>query len=167
MEKSDLLVMKGFGYVKEYKNDHIIVYWFPELCAHPGICLRLLPEVFNLSQIPWINVNEAEPKDIINTIDKCPSGALRYSLPEGSKVDEQIASGVGNINFEKSNPATVKIRVNANGALFIEGQTVVIGHDGKLLKEGSKMALCRCGLSGNRPFCNGAHSKQGWKVDEV
>ena len=153
--------------MKEYKNEHIIVHWFPELCAHPGICLRLLPEVFNLNQRPWINVDAAEPEEIINTIDKCPSGALRYSLPEGSKVDMKIASGVGNINFEKSNPARVKISVSANGSLLIEGQTVVIGLDGKPLREGSKMALCRCGLSGNRPFCDGAHSKQGWKVDHV
>ena len=152
--------------MKEYKNNHVIVHWFPELCAHPGTCLRLLPEVFNLKQRPWVNVNAAEPEDIISTIDKCPSGALRYSLPEGSKVDPQIANGVGNIDFEKSNPAAVKIRVNANGPLLIEGPTVVIGLDGKPLKEGSKMALCRCGLSGNRPFCDGAHSKQGWKPDQ-
>ena len=152
--------------MKEYKNDHVIVHWFPELCAHPGTCLRLLPEVFNLQHRPWVNVNAAEPEEIIRTINKCPSGALRYSLPEGSKVDVQIAKGVGNINFEKSNPATVKIRVNANGPLLIEGPTVVIGLDGEPLKEGSKMALCRCGLSGYRPFCDGAHSKQGWKPDQ-
>lgn len=151
--------------MKEYINDNVTIYWFPELCSHPGICLRLLPEVFNLKQRPWINVNAAEPEDIINTIDKCPSGALRYSIPEGSKVPTEVANGVGNIDFEKSNSAAVKIRVNANGPLLIEGPSVVIGLDGKPLKEGSRMAICRCGLSGNRPFCDGAHSKQGWKPD--
>jgi len=151
--------------LKEYRNDHVIVHWFPELCAHPGTCLRLLPEVFNLKQRPWVNVDAAEPEKIISTIDKCPAGALRYSLPEGSKVDVQIANGVGNINFEKSTQSSVKIRVTANGPLLIEGPTVVIGLDGKPLKEGSRMALCRCGLTGKRPFCDGAHSKQGWKPD--
>lgn len=152
--------------MKEYKNKHIIIHWFPELCAHPGTCLRLLPEVFNLEQRPWVNVDAAEPEEIINAVDKCPSGALRYSLPEGSKVDVQIANGVGNINLEKSNPAAVEISVKANGPLLIDGPTVVIGLDGKPLKEGSKMALCRCGLSGNRPFCDGVHTKQGWKPDQ-
>lgn len=157
---------EGFDHMKQYKNDNIIVHWFPELCAHPGICLRLLPEVFDVNQRPWVNVNSAAPEDIINTIDKCPTGALRYSLPEGSNVDPQIAKGVGNIDFEKSNPAEVKIRVTANGPLLIEGPAVVIGLDGKALKEGGRMALCRCGLTDNRPFCDGAHRRHGWKVDE-
>jgi uncharacterized Fe-S cluster protein YjdI len=152
--------------VKEYKNDNIIVYWFPELCAHPGICLRLLPKVFNLQQRPWVNVNAAEPEEIIRTIDKCPSGALRYSLPEGSKVDAQIAKGVGNIDFEKSNPAVVKIKVSTNGPLLVEGPAVVIGDDGQPLKEGGRMALCRCGHSANSPFCDGSHSKVGWSPDQ-
>jgi uncharacterized Fe-S cluster protein YjdI len=152
--------------VKEYKNDNIIVYWFPELCAHPGICLRLLPKVFNLQQRPWVNVNAAEPEEIIRTIDKCPSGALRYSLPEGSKVDAQIAKGVGNIDFEKSNPAVVKIKVSTNGPLLVEGPAVVIGDDGQPLKEGGRMSLCRCGHSANSPFCDGSHSKIGWGPDQ-
>jgi len=152
--------------MKEYRNDHITVHWFPELCSHPGICLRSLPQVFNLEKRPWINVNAAEPEEIIHTIDKCPSGALRYSLPEGSKVDPEIAKGVGNINYQESNPAIVKIRVIANGPLLVEGPAVVIGFDGKPLQEAGKMVICRCGLSEKRPFCDGAHHKQGWNVDQ-
>ena len=155
------------GCVKEYGNNDITVHWFPELCAHPGTCLRLLPEVFNLKQRPWVNVNSAAPQKIISAIDKCPSGALRYSLPEGSKVDPGVAGGVGNINFAKSNPAAVKIRVSANGPLLVEGPAVVIGIDGQALKEGGRTALCRCGLSKNSPFCDGTHRKEGWKVDEI
>lgn len=151
--------------MKEYKNDNIIIHWFPELCAHPGICRRILPEVFNPQRRPWVNVNAAEPEEIINCIDKCPSGALRYSLPEGSKVDPAKTRGVGNLGFERSNPDAVKIRVSPNGPLLVEGETVIIGTDGKPVKEGARAALCRCGLSRNRPLCDGTHSKQGWKPD--
>lgn len=152
--------------MKEYKNEDVVVYWFPELCAHPGTCLRLLPKVFNLKQRPWVNVDAAAPEDIMRTIDKCPSGALRYSRPEGSKVEAQVAAGVGNINFDKSYPSMVKIKVSTNGPLLIEGPTVIVGLDGKVLKEGSRTALCRCGLSNNRPFCDGAHRKEEWKPDQ-
>lgn len=152
--------------MKRYENDQIVVHWFPELCSHPGICHRLLPEVFNVEQRPWVNVNAAAPENIIRTIDKCPTGALRYSLPEGSGVNPQIANGVGNIEFEKSHPAEVKIKLVANGPLLVEGPAVVIGLDGHALKQGAKMALCRCGLTENRPFCDGAHKKRGWEVDD-
>ncbi|KJR46293.1 hypothetical protein UF75_3324 [Desulfosporosinus sp. I2] len=120
-----------------------------------------------MKQRPWINVIATEPEEIINTIDKCPSGAIRYSIPEGSKIKENVSNGVGNINFENTNLSVVKIKVNANGPLLIEGPTIIIDFEGKPLKEGSKMALCRCGLSGNRHFCDGAHSKQSWKPDQI
>lgn len=125
--------------MKEYKNEHITVHWFPEKCAHPGTCLRLSPEVFNLKQRPWVNVDAAEPEAIIRTIDKCPSGALRYSIPEGSKVDAQIANGAGNINS-----------IRSNGSLLDGEQASVIG---------DQKAPCRCGRSKNLPFCDGTHLK--------
>lgn len=149
-----------------YENEQLIVHWYPELCSHPGICLKTLPQVFDVNKSPWININAAEPEEIISCIDKCPSGALRYSLPEGSRVNPHKATGVGSLNYEQANPAIVKIRVVANGPLLIEGPAVAINFDGKTLKEGAKMVLCRCGLSANRPFCDGEHRKQGWQVDQ-
>ncbi|SDI29783.1 (4Fe-4S)-binding protein [Desulfosporosinus hippei] len=151
--------------MKEYRNEHIIVHWYPELCSHPGTCLRLLPKVFNLEQRPWVNVDAAEPEEIIRAIDQCPSGALRYSLPKGSKVNAQRANGVGNLNYEDRNPSEVKIKVCSNGPLLVEGSSLLIGIDGKVLKEGGRIALCRCGYSENRPFCDGVHSKKGWAPD--
>lgn len=152
--------------MKEYKNDQLIVYWTPELCSHVAKCINNLPQVFNLKARPWVNINGAGPEEIIKVIDTCPTGALRYSLPEGSSVDPAKAAGVGNINYEKSHPAIVTIRVIANGPLLTEGPVVVVDQNCKKLKEGSKMALCRCGLTGNRPFCDGTHSKKGWVVDD-
>lgn len=152
--------------MKNYQNEHIIVHWFPELCAHPGTCLRALPKVFNLNQRPWVNVDGAEPETIIKTIDQCPSGALRYSLPAGSKVNEKRAKGVGSLNYENTHPPVVKIKVAPNGPLVIEGSAVILGIEGEKLKEGSRITLCRCGFSENRPFCDGMHSKKDWKPDQ-
>ncbi len=151
--------------MKEYKNDQIIIHWSPEVCTHPGLCLRLLPEVFSLGKKPWINVNGSTPEKIISAIDQCPSGALRYSLPEGSTVDPNAACGIGNINYKKSGVEPVKIKVSKNGPLFIEGEAILIGSDGNTIKEDRKMSLCRCGLSKNPPFCDGAHHTHGWKED--
>jgi len=78
---------------KEYKNDQIIVHWDASLCIHVGYCVDGLPKVFDVNQRPWVNVNAATPEEIIRIIDQCPTGALQYSLPEGSKVDPAVANG--------------------------------------------------------------------------
>lgn len=151
--------------MKKYENEQITVYWFPEICTHPGICLRLLPDVFNNRRRPWVDVNAASPEEIIHAIDECPSGALRYSLPPGSTVDPALACGVGNIDYRKPGKDTVTIKVSKNGPFILEGHARLTDCDGNLIKEDCKMALCRCGLSKNQPFCDGAHLRQNWEED--
>ncbi|MGE5370760.1 MAG: (4Fe-4S)-binding protein [Solirubrobacterales bacterium] len=148
--------------MKEYRTDDIIIYWDPLICSHAGKCTEGLPQVFDLNQRPWVNVNGASAEAIIAVIDRCPSQALQYALPEGSKVDPSKAKGVGSVDHIKENPPVVKIRTVANGPLLIEGPTVIHGPGGALLKEGARFTLCRCGLSYNRPFCDGTHHKEGW-----
>jgi len=146
--------------MKEYKNKDIVVYWYPEQCAHPGTCLRTLPEVFCLNNRPWVNVDAASPERIIQCIDKCPSGALRYSIPEGSSVDCSLALGAGSIDNMKAISAIVKIKVIKNGPYLIEGPMEVLDSDDMPIYEGSRIALCSCGCSQNPPFCDGSHKRK-------
>ena len=143
--------------MKEYKNKDIIVYWYPEQCAHPGTCLRLLPEVFCVSRRPWVNVDAAPPEEIIHCIDRCPSGALRYSLPEGSRVDPELMKGVGSVDDMKNAPSAVKVKVIKNGPYLVEGATQLVCSDGTPIYAGSGLALCSCGCTQNPPFCDGSH----------
>ncbi|NCB52231.1 MAG: hypothetical protein EOM54_10165 [Clostridia bacterium] len=83
--------------MKEYRNKDIVVYWAPEKCTHAGFCVRTLPGCFCVTRRPWIDVDAVSPEDIIAAIDKCPSGALGYSLPEGSRVDPSLANGPGSV----------------------------------------------------------------------
>ena len=143
--------------MKEYKNKDIVVCWYPEQCSHPGTCLRTLPEVFCVAKRPWVNVDAASPEEIIKCIDKCPSGALRYYLPEGSTVDPEQAKGVGSIDNMKAMPTAVKIKIVKNGPYLIEGPTEVTASDGTPLYIGERIALCSCGCTQNPPFCDGSH----------
>jgi uncharacterized Fe-S cluster protein YjdI len=65
---------------KEYTNGEVTVVWQPRLCHHSGVCARNLNSVFQPKEKPWININGASTEEIKNTIDKCPSGALSYSM---------------------------------------------------------------------------------------
>ena len=145
--------------MRKYKNSQLIVYWFPELCAHPSICVKLLPKVFDPDRRPWVDINAAEPEEIIRCIDRCPSGALQCSLPGGSSVDPVLASGAGNIGYARKHPASVRIRTCGKGPMTVEGPVEILNRTGEILKTGSRTVLCCCGRSCNSPFCDGSHKK--------
>lgn len=55
----------------------------------------------------------------------------------------------------------VKLTVNNNGSLKIEGDFEIVDGAGNVygLEGRTALGLCRCGLSGNKPFCDGSHKK--------
>ena len=57
------------------------------------------------------------------------------------------------------------IVVNANGPLKISGNFVIKDAQGKEfdLSGRTAIALCRCGFSENKPFCDGNHNRQGFQ----
>jgi len=158
---------------RTYKSKDIIVYWYPELCIHARHCVNILPGVFRPKERPWVDLDGATPLEVILAVDKCPAGALRYSLPEGSCVHPAAADGPGFQREETGaapentpgpSPAgPVKITVAADGPLLTEGPLKLVDQQGRTIAEAGRLALCRCGLSAKMPFCDGTHSKKGWK----
>lgn len=67
---------------KEYKysNEEITVIWKPSLCIYSGICVKMLPQVYRPSERPWVKIENASTKELIEQVDKCPSGALSYKM---------------------------------------------------------------------------------------
>ena len=55
--------------------------------------------------------------------------------------------------------AKTKITVNNNGSLIISGDMEIVDKNGNTYDLGGRdvVTLCRCGLSKNKPFCDGAH----------
>jgi uncharacterized Fe-S cluster protein YjdI len=66
----------------EYTNGEITVVWQPDHCIHSANCVKNLPAVFKPQEKPWIRVENASSEEIMNAIDKCPSGALSYRKNE-------------------------------------------------------------------------------------
>jgi CDGSH-type Zn-finger protein len=58
--------------------------------------------------------------------------------------------------------ANIKITVNNHGPLKIEGLVEMVDKDGNVYDLGGRdiISLCRCGLSKNKPFCDGSHRDQ-------
>lgn len=64
--------------VKKYSNGEITIIWKPDLCIHAGICVRTLPQVYNVRERPWVKPENATTQQLIDQIDRCPSKALTY-----------------------------------------------------------------------------------------
>jgi CDGSH-type Zn-finger protein len=63
----------------------------------------------------------------------------------------------------------VVIKVRNNGPYKVTGPVTVIDADGNqydLAEQGEVIALCRCGGSTTKPFCDGTHSKLGFEAAE-
>jgi len=134
--------------MREYATDEIVVEWQPRLCYHSQNCVRSLPQVFDPTRRPWVMVDAAKADEVEAAVQQCPSGALR-ARRVGAPVEE---------------PATAReVRVVSNGPLLLSGGVRIVDRNGEILYEGEKAALCRCGGSGNKPFCDGAHEQNGFR----
>lgn len=76
----------------EYSNGELTVIWQPELCAHAGVCVRMLPDVYRPNERPWIRAENAATEQLIQQIKQCPSGALSYRMDENVQEDKTDAS---------------------------------------------------------------------------
>lgn len=69
---------------KVYRGEKIEVYFDAEKCSHSGVCVKGMPQVFDLKKRPWVNTDGASADEIAAHIEKCPSGALTYKRLDSS-----------------------------------------------------------------------------------
>ncbi len=68
-------------------------------------------------------------------------------------------------NDDTAVQAPIEIKVAKNGPLICTGTFTVHSADGTTEHATNRAALCRCGNSANKPFCDGTHSKVGFEAD--
>jgi len=68
----------------------------------------------------------------------------------------------GQLPRETTGP--LRVRLREDGPLRLDGPCEVRFPDGTTLYYGSETALCRCGGSGNKPFCDGTHRQIGFSA---
>jgi uncharacterized Fe-S cluster protein YjdI len=133
---------------REYATDEIVVEWEPRLCFHSGNCVRLLPQVFDERRRPWVDVQAATADEVEGAVSRCPSGALRSRRVRARVAKQREA-------FE--------VCPSENGPLLVSGGVRIVDAEGTVLYEGERAALCRCGGSSNKPFCDGTHRTNGFR----
>lgn len=126
--------------LETYVGKEITIHDDRGICSHAGYCTDGLPKVFRMGIEPWIDPDGEDCKKIIETIQKCPSGALSYTISE-RKVDTY-----------SNHP---QLQVSEDGPYYVQGDIELVDEDQPQTM--NHYALCRCGHSTNKPFCNGQH----------
>ena len=129
-----------------YRGKRITIHDNRAICAHSGVCTGNLPGVFRLGQEPWIDADAAEAEAVITLVKRCPSGALSYSIDGATPPAE---------------PRERVITASKDGPYFVSGD-VELKADGAKPHFADRYALCRCGGSKNKPFCDGTHWATGF-----
>lgn len=133
---------------KEYTNGEVTIVWSPDLCIHSGNCFRGLNEVFDPRKRPWVTPNGISSDRIVDQINKCPSGALSYYMNKNAPATENNKEVVETV-----------IEATANGPLLVHGSISIKDRHGVITKKEKTTALCRCGGSANKPYCDGTHKQ--------
>jgi len=129
---------------RSYEKGDLTVFWDSTRCIHTGICLRSLHSVFNLKTRPWVNLDGADADEVMATVRKCPTGALRYT-----------SGGAA----EPAPEPTTMIPIHDGPLLVRGGLRVLDSESGAVITEETRLALCRCGRSENQPFCDNSHRR--------
>ncbi len=136
--------------IQQYENHDILVTFDPNLCIHAARCLQHLPAVFDVSRRKWIDVDAGSASDIVKAVERCPSGALHHARKDGRDVELADV------------PAYAV--PSANGPVMIRGDLQILDAEGGVIASGTRFALCRCGASENKPFCDNSHRATGFQA---
>jgi uncharacterized Fe-S cluster protein YjdI len=142
---------------RKYTNGEVTVVWKPDTCIHSRICWTALREVFDPAKKPWIEMGGAATERIIEQVQKCPSGALSYFMNNDATANTaspEVVSEIGSI---------MNIEIRPNGPILVNTDCKIVHSNGEEEIKKGTTALCRCGASANKPFCDGSHGRVGFE----
>lgn len=132
-----------------YKGENITVSYALNRCIHSAVCVRNLPDVFEPPRKPWIIPDNDSADRVADVVMRCPTGALHFTRNDGGA--------------EEPTPEENNVLVRPNGPYFLRGDLHIATPDGEETMRDVRMALCRCGASKNKPFCDNSHLTIGFR----
>lgn len=110
------------------------------LCSKAGFCRNVRTGVWEMLEE---TDDPAVREEFTAMVGRCPSGRLAYAiLPDLEPVEQSFEPSIG---------------VEPNGPYRVRGAIPVVSEDGSPYEVRNRQTICRCGQSGNKPFCDGSH----------
>lgn len=137
--------------ILHYSGEKAAVSYDVRRCIHAAECVHGLPDVFDPGRKPWIDPDRAETEQLLQVIMRCPTGALHLERSAGEQAEPT--------------PERNTAIVERNGPVYLRGDLEIVTGEGEVLLRDTRIALCRCGASENKPFCDGSHVRVGFSGD--
>lgn len=132
--------------IEERRGESIAILIKGNRCIHSRNCVLGRPDVFVPNAVgDWIHPDNASPETIAAIAQSCPSGAISYERLDGGEPETA--------------PDVNVVRLRENGPLAFHAELDIAGETSSF-----RATFCRCGASGNKPFCDSSHNKVGFQA---
>jgi CDGSH-type Zn-finger protein len=136
------------GHPRIIRGPELELLDYENLCVHARFCMRA-GGIWNLTEH---SDNKEARETAVEEACNCPSGRLvMKDLETGRAIEPALEKSIVVIEY----PAK-----GEHGPLWVRGGIPVISADGKSYTVRNRLTLCRCGKSGNKPFCDGSHIRR-------
>ena len=130
------------------KGTHLIVKKDPSLCMNSGYCGM---KSTSLAKIIGDSEDTMARSLAMAMVERCPSGSLTYKIEKGdADIEPDLPLQIADTTeITSDGPIT--------GPLWVTGCIQIERSDGKPFEARNRVTLCNCGLSENKPLCDGTH----------
>ena len=136
------------NHLKIYAGRDGDVSWNGRLCIHIGECGRAANTLFVGGREPWCQPDTVGPDTTAEVVARCPTGSLAWHPADASRAEQPAAENT--------------VTVANNGPLYLRGDLQIDGAGEGMPGVRLRAALCRCGQSKNKPFCDNSHEGAGF-----
>lgn len=119
-------------------------------CAFARFCHRKNGDLWQLTR----SCDPDDVEDVIKGARECPAGRLVAKDKDGNTLEE---------DFEPSIVILQDAERNVSGPIFVRGNITIESSKGFIYEKRNRVALCRCGNSRNKPFCDTMHVSHRFK----
>lgn len=122
-------------------------------CAYARFCHQEDGDVWNLTE------ESDDPKlrkEAIQASSDCPAGRLVHREKDGTSLEPELKPGISVLQDPEE---------GVSAGIYVRGGIPLESADGTLYELRNRYALCRCGHSKNKPFCDARHVNVRYKVD--
>jgi CDGSH-type Zn-finger protein/uncharacterized Fe-S cluster protein YjdI len=132
-----------------YEGKEATVSWNGPLCIHVGECGGAKGNLFVGGRNPWCQPDAASSEEVTEVVLRCPTGALSVNFADGSNLEQP--------------PSRNTVQIAYNGPFFVRGELNIEDGPEDIPGLNYRAALCRCGQSQNKPYCDNSHEQAGFK----